>query len=86
VAGRDLERARHQIEAHYVFSMERPLDQAMLLGQIETLTTLAYIDRYMEHVARVDSDRVRDVCSRYLREANRTVGWLVGDRAGGETP
>jgi zinc protease len=86
VAGRDLERARHQIEAHYVFSMERPLDQAMLLGQIETLTTLAYIDRYIEHVARVDSDRVRDVCSRYLREANRTVGWLVGDRAGGETP
>src|SRR5215813_2448384 len=33
----ELNRAKHQIEAHFILSRERTLDQAILLGQIETL-------------------------------------------------
>lgn len=77
VTPRELDRARHQIEAHFVFSTERSLDQAMLLGQIQTLTTLDYIDRYLSRIAAIDSDQIQAVAARYLNEGNRTVGWLV---------
>jgi len=79
----ELDRAKHQIEAHFVFSMERALDQAMLLGQIETLASLDYIDQYLPRVRQVEGDRVGDVAARYLTDRNRTVGWLLG---GGEEP
>jgi len=76
VDAHELDRARHQIEAHFVFSMERALDQAMLLGQIQTLSTLDYIDEYLPRIAGVDSGHVKHVCKRYLAPSNRTVGWL----------
>lgn len=79
VGERELERVQRQIESHFVFSLERGLDQAMLLGQIHTLARLEYIDNYLTHIAEVDSDAVRRVASRYIRDTNRTVGWLVGD-------
>ena len=78
----ELERAKHQIEAHFVFSMERTLDQAMLLGQIETLAELNYIDQYLSNVAVVDSAGVAEVCQKYLCENNRTVAWLLPEEAG----
>src|SRR5688572_27136764 len=37
VTAHELDRAKHQIEAHFILSRERTLDQAILLGQIETL-------------------------------------------------
>ncbi len=78
----ELERAKHQIEAHFVLSLERTLDQAMLLGQIATLSELDYIDQYLSHVNDVDAAGVADVCERYLCEDNRTVAWLLPDEAG----
>ncbi len=78
----ELERAKHQIEAHFVFSMERTLDQAMLLGQIETLAEMNYIDQYLSHVASVDISAVAGVCRKYLCESNRTVAWLLPEEAG----
>src|SRR5262245_25667335 len=46
----ELNRAKHQIEAHFILSRERTLDQAILLGQIETLYGLDYIDSYLPRV------------------------------------
>lgn len=77
VSPRELDRARHQIEAHFVFSTERSLDQAMLLGQIHTLTTLDYIDLYLSRIAGIDSDRVQETAARYLNDTGRTTGRLV---------
>ena len=80
----ELDRARHQIEAHFVFSMECAQDQAMLYGQIETLDHLSYIDSYLPLIRAVTAERVSQVCARYLREENRTVGCLVDES--GEAP
>lgn len=74
VSDQELERAKHQIEAHFVFSMERTLDQAMLLGHMETLADLDYIDRYLDRIRSVESSQLTEVCARYLSETNRTVG------------
>ncbi|MBI4475175.1 MAG: insulinase family protein, partial [Acidobacteria bacterium] len=79
ITEQELDRARHQIEAHFILSRERTLDQAILLGQIETLHGLDYIDSYLPNIMAVTSERIADVCSRYLREDNRTVGRLLSD-------
>jgi zinc protease len=78
----ELRRAQHQIEAHFVFSMERSLDQAMLFGQIETLDRLEYIDQYLPSIHAVDPAEVARVCGQYLTRTNRTVGLLVGGAEG----
>jgi predicted Zn-dependent peptidase len=81
VTEHELERAKHQIEAHFVLSKERTLDQAMLLGQIETLCGLEYVDSYLSRIAAVNSEGVADVCRRYLIEKNRTVAWMIPEAA-----
>jgi zinc protease len=79
VSARELDRAKHQIEAHFILSRERTLDQAILFGQIETLYGLEYIDSYLPRIDAVSIADVSDVCSRYLNENNRTVGQLLSD-------
>jgi zinc protease len=73
----ELNRAKHQIEAHFILSRERTLDQAILLGQIETLYGLDYIDSYLPRINGISPDDVADVCNRYLNEDNRTVARLL---------
>jgi zinc protease len=75
----ELARAEHQIEAHFVFSMERFLDQAMLYGQIATIDRLDYIDQYLPRIRAVTSDDVSRVVREYLGHGNRTVGRIVFD-------
>ena len=75
----ELDRAKHQIEAHFILSRERTLDQAILLGQIETLYGLDYIDSYLQRINDVTAEDIVQVCERYLNEDNRTVGHLVSD-------
>src|SRR4029077_12783251 len=75
----ELDRAKHQIEAHFILSRERTLDQAILLGQIETLQGIDYIDSYLQRINAVTVDDVGKVCGEYLNEDNRTVASLISD-------
>jgi zinc protease len=79
VTVQQLDRAKHQIEAHFILSRERTLDQAILLGQMETIGTLDYVDSYIRNISSVTPDHISEVCSRYLNENNRTVGVLMSD-------
>jgi len=81
VGDHELNRAKHQIEAHFILSRERTLDQAILLGQIETLYGLDYIDSYLTRINAVTADDIAGACTRYLSENNRTVGQLLPDGA-----
>jgi len=82
VTAAEVERAKHQIEAHFILSRERTLDQAILFGQIETIGELGYIDSYLSRIAAVRAEDVSTVCRDYLRSGNRTVGWLLSDGTG----
>ncbi len=75
----ELDRAKHQMEAHFILSRERTLDQAILLGQIETLYDLDYIDSYLPRINAVTAADVAAACSRYLNEDSRTVALLLSD-------
>jgi zinc protease len=79
ITSAELDRAKHQIEAHFILSRERTLDQAILLGQMETIGSLDYVDSYVRNIYGVTADQLSDVCNRYLNENNRTVGLLLSD-------
>ncbi len=79
VTAHELERAKHQMEAHFILSRERTLDQALLFGQIETLYGLDYIDSYLPRIAAVTAEKIAECGARYLNEDNRTVGRLLSD-------
>jgi zinc protease len=83
VSAHELDRAKHQIEAHFILTRERTLDQAILLGQIETLHGLDYIDSYLQRINAVTASEVASVCSRYLSEDNRTVAFMLSDGSAG---
>jgi zinc protease len=76
---REVSRAKRQIEAHYILSRERTLDQAMLLGQMETLSGLDYIDTYLDRISRLTASDIARVAAQYLQQDNRTVAYLVSD-------
>jgi zinc protease len=84
VTAHELDRAKHQIEAHFILTRERTLDQAILLGQIETLYGLDYIDSYLQKINAVTADDVASVCNRYLSEDNRTVAFMLSDGSGSD--
>ena len=84
ITAHELDRAKHQIEAHFILSRERTLDQAILLGQIETLYGLNYIDSYLQRIDAVNAADVADVCRRYLNENSRTVGQMLSDGSEGD--
>jgi zinc protease len=87
VSPAELEKAKTQIEADLVLSNEEPLQQAILLGQYETIAFAdhipdgsrghRYLDTFLDRIRAVTSADVARVAQAYLSEDNRTVGYLI---------
>ena len=87
VAEAELDKARRQIEADLVMSHEEPLQQAMLLGQFETIASderipvegrgYHYLDTLIARIRAVAAEDIMRVAEQYFTADNRTVGYLV---------
>ena len=85
----EIEKAKRQIEASFVLSSEEPLQQAMLIGQYETIAFresvpadsrgYQYLDTLLERIAAVTVDDVARVAQKYFSQDNRTVGYLISE-------
>jgi len=85
----EIGKAKRQIEASLVLSSEEPLQQAMLLGQYETIAFgehvpedsrgYHYLDTLLERVAAVTTEEIATASQKYFTEDNRTVGYLISD-------
>ena len=83
------EKIKRQVEASLVLSSEEPLQQAMLLGQYETIASeeripadsrgYRYLDALLNQVAAVTIEEIARVAREYFVEDNRTVGYLIND-------
>ncbi|MEK6304005.1 MAG: pitrilysin family protein [Acidobacteriota bacterium] len=92
----ELAKAKRLIEADLVLSNEEPLQQAMLLGQYETIAAderipegsrgFRYLDTMLDRINEVTVDEVASSARRYFTEDNRTVGYLVDDATGRAHP
>src|SRR5207247_10873828 len=75
---KELQKAKNQVEAHYLFEQDSVFRQAMLLGTAETVGAgWQYIADYVDKLRGVTKEDVQRVARHYLNEDIRTVGILI---------
>ena len=77
VGAHELEKARNQLEASFIFSQDSLFSQAMLLAQHEIALTWRAFDDYLPSIRKVSPEDVQRVVKKYLIQENRTVGILI---------
>ena len=77
VAEKELEKAKNQLEASFIFAQDSIFYQAMLLAQHEISTTWKAIDDYLPSIRKVSPEDIQRVARKYLVPENRTVGILI---------
>lgn len=74
----EIQKAKNQVEAKYLFEQDSIFRQAMLLGTAETAGAgWQYIADYVDNVRAVTKEDILRVARKYLNEDTRTVGILV---------
>lgn len=77
VSEEELEKAKNQAEAAFVYGQDSLFYQAMLLGQNEIAVDWRKIDDYIPAIRKVTREDIMRVADRWLVPDNRTVGILV---------
>jgi zinc protease len=73
----EIERARRQIAVARAFARDGSLSLAQRLGELEAVGGWRLDETYLERLAGIGPERVREVARTYLHEDNRTVGLLL---------
>jgi len=73
----EIEKAKNQIEASFVYGQDSRFFQAMLLAQYEITSGWKEIDDYIPSVRKVTPVDIQRVAKKYLIPDNRTVGILI---------
>ena len=77
IGDRELQKAKNQIEAEFVFTQDSVRRMATLLGSLESVASWKLLIGYLEGIRKVSADDVKRVARQYLTPENRTVGILV---------
>ena len=77
VKEQDLQKAKNQIEASFVYAQDSLFSRAMLLAKYEISLSWKTIDDYLPSIRKVTPEDIQRVARKYLSPDNRTVGILV---------
>ena len=77
VSDTELEKAKNQSEASFIYAQDSLFYQAMILAQYEITGSWKNIDTYIPSIRKVTADDIQRVAKQYLVDENRTVGILV---------
>ena len=77
----EVQKAKNQIEASFVFGQDSLYMQAMKIGKFELLGSWKLKDTYLDGIRKVTPEDVRRVAKKYFSEENRTVGILIPQKA-----
>jgi zinc protease len=77
MGAQELEKAKNQMEASFVFGQDSLFYQAMLLARNEITLTWRAIDDYLPSIRKISPEDIRRVAKKYLKPDNRTVGVLI---------
>jgi zinc protease len=77
VSERDLQKAKNQIEAAFIFSLDSIFGQAMKIGYYEAAGDWRLMNRYLEGIRKVTREDIQRVANTYLNGDRRTVGILI---------
>jgi zinc protease len=77
VGDQELEKAKNQIEASFIFGQDSIFSQARLLAHHEIALSWKAIDDYLPSIRKVTPEDIQRVAKKYLIPDNRTVGILI---------
>lgn len=73
----ELEKAKNQLEASFIFGQDSIFFQAMLLARHEIVLGWSAMENYLPSIRRVTKEDIQRVAAHYLSQDNRTVGILI---------
>lgn len=74
IGKRELAKAIKQAQALFAYSSETITNQAFWMGFSEMFADGSWFETYLERMAQITPDQIRDVAQRYLRKSNRVLG------------
>jgi zinc protease len=77
ITDRELQKAKNQIEASFIFAQDSIFGQAMKIGYYEIAGGWRQMEGYLEGIRKVTREDIRRVARQYLDSDQRTVGTLI---------
>jgi zinc protease len=77
ISARELQKAKNQIEASFIFAQDSIFGQAMKVGSYEAAGGWRQMETYLDGIRKVSRDDIRRVARQYLNPDARTVGTLI---------
>lgn len=77
VSDRELQKAKNQLEAAFVFAQDSIFAQAMKVGQYESSDRWQLLDSYLAGIKKVTPDDILRVAKKYVDPDRRTIGILI---------
>jgi zinc protease len=77
ISERELQKAKNQIEANFIFAQDSIFGQAMKIGYYEITGGWRRMDGYLDGIRNVSRDDILRVTRQYLHRDRRTVGTLI---------
>jgi zinc protease len=84
ISERELQKAKNQIEAAFVFAQDSIFGQAMKIGYYEIAGGWRQMDSYLDGIRKVTREDVRRVAKQYLDRDRRSVGVLIPTKEAGQ--
>ncbi len=79
---REVQKAKNQIEASFIFAQDSNYSRALYTGMFEMMGGWRLMDTYLEGIRKVKPEDVQAAALKYLNDDNKTVGILVPIKAG----
>jgi zinc protease len=77
ISERELQKAKNQIEAAFVFAQDSIFGQAMKIGYYEAVGGWRLMDSYIDGIRKVTREDIQKVAKEYLDRDRRTVGIMI---------
>jgi zinc protease len=77
VGANELQKAKNQLEASFIYGQDSLFYQAMVLAQYEIVGSWKMVDEYVPSIRKVTPEDIQRVAKKYLLPGNRTVGILI---------
>jgi zinc protease len=77
IPDQELQKAKNQVEAAFIFAQDSIFGQAMKIGYYEIAGGWRQMESYLDGIRKVTREDIRRVAKRYLDRDRRTVGTLI---------
>jgi zinc protease len=80
ISERELQKAKNQIEAAFIFAQDSIFGQALKIGYYEAVGGWRLMDAYLDGIRKVTREDIRRVAKKYLDRDRRTVGTMMPNK------